>query len=140
MKLFAVRTRKATNMENVDEGLDGTRCSPAITAMEKFLREIGARQVRPKERMMWVLDGFSPDCFLAFDLQPCPEQPDEIGTVDLFVAKPGSHPLESDDRILVASNLKRHGVMRFLFAMGVSQFSDETKKALYGMTNILRSQ
>lgn len=127
-------------MSDVDEGLGGTHCSPAITAMEKFLREIGARQARPKERMMWVLDGFSSDCFIAFDLQPDPEQPDEVGTVDLYVAKPGSHPLESEDRLRVASNLRRHGVMRFLFAMGVDQFSDETKKALYGMNNVLRAQ
>jgi hypothetical protein len=108
--------------------------------MEGFLREIGARPVHPKERMMWVLDGFNCECFLALDLQPDPEQPDEVGTVDLYVAKPGSHPLESEDRLRVATNLRRHGVMRFLFAMGVDQFSDKTKKALYGMNNVLRSQ
>ena len=110
----------------------------AIAKMEKFLREIGASQSRPKERMMWVLDGFSSDCFLAFDLQPDPERPEEAGTVDLYVAKPGSHPLESEDRLRVASSLRRHGVMRFLFAMGVNQFSDKTKKALYGMSGSLR--
>ena len=120
--------------------LDSLRCSPAVTAMERFLREVGARPAYPKERMMWVLDGFSCECFLAFDLQPDPEQPDEVGTVDLYVAKPGSHPLDSEERLRVAANLRRHGVMRFLFAMGVNQFSDKTKKALYGMNNVLRSQ
>ncbi|TWU67282.1 hypothetical protein V7x_28560 [Crateriforma conspicua] len=127
-------------LPNDEQTRCSSHCSPAITAMERFLRELGARPSRPKERMLWVLDGFSADCYLAFDLQPDPEQPDEIGTVDLYVAKPGSHPMDSEDRLRVAVNLRRHGVMRFLFAMGVSQFGEKTKKALHEMNHVLRTQ
>lgn len=119
--------------------MDRTNDKSKIASMEAFLRELGARPAWPKERMLWVLDEFSADCYLVFDLQPCPELPEHVGTVDLFLARPLSLPHDSETRILAASNLKRHGVMRFLFAMGICQFNEKTRKALYAMSNPLRT-
>ena len=103
----------------------------------EFLANLGCKKSR-KNPYLYYLDGFSHNCYLVFDASDCPEYPEHNGTVNLFVAKPGSLPHDTADHILVGMNFSESQVRRFMFAMGVNQFSDKTKTWLYKSSNPLR--
>lgn len=104
-----------------------------LESMDKFLRSLGCK----KRKNYYILDGFSSEFYLLFDAD-LPEDPNKAGTVDIHVCHPGSSPGESAERIRVLADCRRHQVMRFLFALGVERFNEETKKALYAANSIIR--
>lgn len=110
----------------------------AIESMAKFLVRLGCRKARGHD--WYILDGFRAEFYLLFDCDDDPETPDSVGTCDIHIARIGASPEESDQRFRVVCNARRHQVMRFMFALGPQQFSDQTKTALYELNNVLRAQ
>ena len=99
--------------------------------MHDWLILLGTRKFGTK----YVLDGIDPEFCLYFDADECLDNPDAVGTVDVLLGFP-SHPEYERVRILADANEPK--VMRLLFALGVSRFSDKTKRVLYSMSNPLR--
>lgn len=97
---------------------------------------------RPKRSRpdQFILDGFGASFYLLLDCTDVeePEQyPQTIGKCDILVV-----PVNSDDppahSICVVDNANKHGIMRFLAAIGIQRFSDKVKKAFYEGSNPLR--
>lgn len=97
----------------------------------KWIEEFGVR----RRLQGYILDGFDSDFYLYFDDSIDQDRPEVRGTVDIHVVPIGHH---TSDGIRVLSDCKRHQVMRFLFALGVSRFGEKTKSALYATSNPLR--
>lgn len=107
-----------------------------VESLRKFLTNLGCRH-----RGEWyILDEFSSEFYLAFDCTDDPEQPDQAGTCDIYVCHIGASIRESEDRLRVLCNLRRHQVMRFMFALGVEQFSEKTRKFLYASNSVIRAE
>jgi len=102
--------------------------------MHEWLILLGARQQRIS-RDRYVLDGCDPEFYLIFDTSVDPETPASHGSVDVLVCQ-----LHSDKPCRIIANAKEHGVMRLLFALGISRFSEQTKQVLYAMSNPLRAK
>lgn len=105
----------------------------ALESMDKFLRALGCR----KQGTDYILDGFSGEMYLRFDAAEDTDQPDLTGTVDIHVVLPGNTPCEG---IRVVADCTRHKVMRFLFAIDVERFSEQTRKFLYESNSVIRTQ
>ena len=104
-------------------------------SMSRFLLGLGAR----RRENYFVLDEFSSEFYLVFDMDD-PEDPNLAGTVDIYVADIGSHPKDSEAKTRVVTDCRRHQVMRFLFALGVERFSEETRKFLYESNTVIRAE
>lgn len=102
----------------------------------KLLRSIGAK----KRRDYFILDEFDNEFFLKFDVAEDPETPAAKGTADILIYTTGSHPLDYDNGIRVISNASEAQIIRFLFALGVSRFSEHTRKALYERNRPIRTK
>jgi hypothetical protein len=85
-----------------------------------------------------ILDGFSGEWYLVFNFEEDPElDPKYHGTCDIHVV-----PLMADDylHLRVVENANKHGVMRFLAALGIQRFDEKTKAAYYaGSGSVLRT-
>jgi hypothetical protein len=86
-----------------------------------------------------ILDGFGAEFFLVFNFEECPElSPELAGTCDIMLV-----PLNAEDylgdAIRVVANANKHGVMRFLAALGIQRFDEKTKAAFYAGNTILRT-
>jgi len=112
-----------------------------MTARDKahkdFIGWIGrfARK-RRTEACHYVLDGFNAEFCIVFDCTICTDDP-RPGTCDVLF-----EPLRGDDpiaqRFRVVANASKYGVMRMLAAIGIADFSKETKAAFYELSNPLR--
>lgn len=106
-------------------------------AHKEFIGWIGrfARK-RRTEACHYVLDGFNAEFCIVFDCTICTDDP-RPGTCDvLFEPLRGEDPIAQ--RFRVVANASKHGVMRMLAAIGIAEFSKETKAAFYELSNPLR--
>lgn len=85
-----------------------------------------------------ILDGFSADFFLKFDVEEDQETPESIGTCDIAIV-PLMAADQLADAIHLVSNANKYGVLRLLSALGVQRFNEKTKKAFYGSFSVLRT-
>ena len=99
----------------------------------EWLFEFGVRRHRSGKL---ILDGFDCEFYLYFDDDPDDDRPEVLGTCDIHIVPIGRWPTEG---LRVVQDCNRPQVMRFLFALGVNRFSEKTKKALYAMSNPLRT-
>lgn len=60
-----------------------------------------------------------------------------LRTADIYIMPIGSHPRE-DDGIRVIRNAREMHVLRFMFALGVEQFSEQTRAAMYANNRPIR--
>jgi len=102
----------------------------------KFVKTF-TRPVRRCPRHL-LLDSFDFEFCIVFNFSPSPEDPKADGTCDIHIVPLPSQDVLADGVRLVA-NANRHGVMRFLAALGIQRFDDKTKAAFYEMTNPLRN-
>jgi hypothetical protein len=94
---------------------------------------MGCRErTREKSRYL-ILDGFSPEFYLMFDASEDPETPAASGTVDVLVAEIGSHPFDSDSKFRIASNVGTRRLVQLMFALGITEFSEKTQRALFSV-------
>ncbi len=105
-------------------------------SLKKFLTELGCRHRGER----YILDCFDGEFYLMFDCEDNPEQPDHAGTCDIHVCRVGQSPLESSERLRVLCNCRRHQVMRFMFALGVERFSENTRNFLYAANSVIRTE
>lgn len=116
--------------------------SPAVdeagggdSSLMKFVRRF-TRPVRRRPHHL-LLDSFDHEFCIIFNFETDPETPESIGTCDIEIV-----PLPSDDILAdafrVVDNANKHGVLRFLAALGIQRFDDRVKSAFYEMTNPLR--
>lgn len=89
--------------------------------LDQFFRDIGAR----RSGECFVLDGFSVDCYLIFDLS----EGGKSGTCDIFAA-PVPEPPSTPNQILLMVDAEQHHVVNFLIAFGIDRFSKRTQRAL----------
>lgn len=93
-----------------------------------LLRKLGCRKHRTVD--YFILDEFDTFFYLLLDLTDNPERPETHGSADIHVARIGSMPQESSERILVMSDCREIEILRFMFALGIDRFSDQTRAAL----------
>ena len=105
----------------------------AIESMDMFLCALGCR----KRHTDYILDGFSSDMYLRFDAAEDRDNQNLTGTVDIHVVEPGDTPTQG---IRVLTDCRRHQVMRFMYALGIARFSEQTRKLLDESNSIIRTQ
>lgn len=88
----------------------------ASEILRKYLAKLGCK----KRGERYILDGISTDYYLYFDAEDVAEAPETWGTCDIYVAKVGSCPSDSKDRILILSNAGAIAVMNVLDALLVN--------------------
>lgn len=85
-----------------------------------------------------ILDDFDTSFFITFDFEENPEDPESVGKCDIGVV-----PLPCDDILAdcvwLIHNANKHGVLRFLAAIGIQRFGEKVKTAFYASTNPLRN-
>ena len=113
----------------------------ADKSFAKLMTELGARQHRGPSGMTdwWVLDEFDHEFYLGFNFEDDPETPEARYTCDIHLCYVGSSPQDSKDSFRVFANARGHHVLRFMFALGVSRFSEQTKKAMYAHHGVIRT-
>lgn len=99
---------------------------------------------RRTEKHHFVLDGFDSEFCVVFDCEDV-EEPDEypatIGTCDILIEPlPHRSPDPIADRTCIVSNANKHGVIRFLAALGIRRFKKEVKTAFYELGGPLRGE
>jgi hypothetical protein len=106
--------------------------------MDQWLRDLGARK-RPWSNVLgghkYILDGIDSEFYLIFDASIDTDNKASDGSVDILIGRPGHI---EDPPIRIMADAKEPQVKRFLFALGVHRFSDQTKSVLYQMSNPLR--
>ncbi len=94
---------------------------------------------RRPEPNQYILDGFGGSFYIRFDFDDCDDRPTSLDTCDILVER-----VTDDDpvagAICLVNDANKHGIMRFLSALGISQFGDEVKAAYYEMSNPLREE
>lgn len=103
-------------------------------SMSRFLTGLGAR----RRENYFVLDEFSTEFYLVFDMDD-PEDPNLVGTVDIYVADIGSHPKDSETKTRVMTDCRRHQVMRFLLALGSERFAEKTQQFLRESNSVIHT-
>lgn len=104
-------------------------------AYNKFLTGMGCHKRGEK----YILDGFSSEFYLLFDTALDQDDP-KPGTCDILVCRVGSSLSDSLNNMRVVADATAHKVMRFMFALGVDQFSETTRKFLYESNCVIRTQ
>lgn len=94
------------------------------------LRKLGA----VKRGDFFILDGFDGEFYLRFDVSTDTDDP-KPHACDILIAKVG----ESGYGIRLVRDAKEMGVLRLLFALGISRFSDSTRIAAYEMNGVIRA-
>lgn len=97
-----------------------------------LLRALGCRRTSGR----FILDGFDHEFYLLFDTDEDPDSPDvNPENCDIHLRVVGSHPKDvpgdGTTGFRVVKNARESHVLRFMFALGVHRFSEETRKALY---------
>lgn len=103
-----------------------------MSDLRQWLTSLGCKRRHGTD---FILDEFDHEFYLRFDTNINKDNPDTT-TCDIHVVRVDELCTEG---ICVVMDAKMHGVMRFLFALGVSRFSDKTKGVLYAMSNPLRN-
>lgn len=93
--------------------------------LAELFKKMGLSKRTSEALTYWVLDGFSPDFYLTFVSFNGKDK------VDIAVCEIGSYPLDADRQMTVVSGANLQGVQRFLFALGVSRFSEPIRRGLY---------
>lgn len=106
---------------------DETDIAPVVA----LLKAMGCRERNTSLSRYFILDGFDNEFYLVFDASEDEEEPSSKGKVDILVAHIGSHPHDSESKMRVVTNASKQGIMRFMFAIGVSRFDEQVRKALY---------
>lgn len=88
---------------------------------------------------LFIFDEFDPEFYLIFDTSVDPETPESLGTCDILIQKTGVVPQESESKYRVIANARRVHVLRFMFALGVSRFSERTRQFLFEQNGVVRT-
>ena len=91
---------------------------------DEFFHDIGCR----KRGTDYILDGFTHEFYLRFDTADVSEEfPEAAGTCDIYVV-----PLDDDAlSIRIRDNCTKQDVLRLMFALRVSRFSEKTRAGMY---------
>lgn len=96
------------------------------------LAKLGAKKRHYSDS--FILDGFCGDFYLRFDCTLCEDDPKE-NTCDVLV-----HAVNCDDSgIRVIADAREMHVLCFLFALGISRFSEATRNAAYELNGVIRT-
>jgi hypothetical protein len=102
--------------------------------MWSWLSKMGCR----RRRELFILDEFDTEFYLIFDTSVDPETPESLGTCDILLSTPGEQPTALN-RVRLVANARRVDVLRFMFALGVSRFSERTQKFLYEQNGVVKT-